>query len=156
MTRRSLPAPAKRQTRLQKLRRFRHALIVAVPLALATPPLLQAADQETSSMADIAFPASGHVYRADYGDPVYRVAFADDGRTLRWAAFAAEDFDAEAKKETYRIIPIRPGVFMVTWKEADGTTVTHVEDFENDTVHAAITLPDNTLLNLTGSWTRIE
>jgi hypothetical protein len=45
---------------------------------------------------------------------------------------------------------------MVTWQETDGITVTHVEDFENDLVHAAITLPDRTFLNLKGAWTRLS
>lgn len=107
-------------------------------------------------MTDTAFPAIGHVYKADYGDPVFRVAFNTDGKTLRWAPFAAADFDAEAATETYRATFIRPGVFMVTWKEADGTTVIHVEDFENATVHAAITMPDHQFLTLTGIWTRLS
>lgn len=106
-------------------------------------------------MTDTAFPAINHTYRADYGELVYRVAFAGDGKTLRWAEDAASDFDAAAKTETYRAVPIRPGVFMVTWREADGTTVTHVEDFENDIVQAAITLPDRTFLTLEGGWTRL-
>lgn len=107
-------------------------------------------------MTNTAFPAIGHVYKADYGDPVFRVSFATDGKTLRWAPFSAEDFEAAATTETYRATYIRPGVFMVTWQEADGITVTHVEDFENDTVHAAITLPDRKFLTLTGRWTRLD
>ncbi|WP_081160990.1 MoaF-related domain-containing protein [Ensifer aridi] len=107
-------------------------------------------------MIDIPFPAIGRVYRADYGERIYRVAFASDGKTLRWAEDSASDFDAAATTETYRAIPIRPGVFMVTWREADGTTVTHVEDFENDAVHAAITLPDRTFLTLEGRWVRLD
>ncbi|RCS22180.1 hypothetical protein DUT91_19480 [Phyllobacterium salinisoli] len=107
-------------------------------------------------MTDTAFPATGHVYKADYGDPVFRVAFNADGKTLRWAPFAAADFDAEAATENYQATFIRPDVFMVTWKEADGTTVSHVEDFENATVHAAITMPDHQFLTLTGSWTRVS
>lgn len=107
-------------------------------------------------MTNQTFPALGHIYKADYGDPVFRVAFGVDGKTLRWAPFAAEDFDAAATTETYQASYIRPGVFMVTWQEADGITVAHVEDFENDTVHAAITLPDKTFLTLTGDWLRLD
>lgn len=107
-------------------------------------------------MSKTAFPATGHSYKADYGDIVFRVTFDTDGKTLCWAPFAAEDFDAAAKTESYQSTYIRPGVFMVTWQEADGITVAHVEDFENDTVHAAITLPDHKFLTLTGSWTRLD
>lgn len=107
-------------------------------------------------MSNVVFPAIGHIYRADYGELAYRVAFADDGRTLRWAEDKAADFDAAATTETYQAIPVRPGVFMVTWREADGTSVTHVEDFENGILHAAITLPDHTFLTLPGKWTRLD
>ncbi len=107
-------------------------------------------------MTETTFPALGCVFLADYGERVYRVAFANDGETLRWAENSATDFDAVAVTETYRAIPIRDGVFMVTWKESDGTTVTHVEDFENGIVHGAITLPDHTFLTLKGTWTRLR
>ncbi|MQB44798.1 hypothetical protein [Rhizobium sp. ICMP 5592] len=59
-------------------------------------------------MSDVKFPAIGHTYRADYGELAYRVAFADDGKTLRWAEDKATDFGAAAKTETYQAIPIRP------------------------------------------------
>jgi hypothetical protein len=107
-------------------------------------------------MTDNTFPAIGHVYQADYRERVYRVAFAADGKTLRWAQEPVADCDRDSVTETYAQTPIRPGVFMVTWQETDGITVTHVEDFENDLVHAAITLPDRTFLNLKGAWTRLS
>lgn len=106
-------------------------------------------------MSDTAFPAIGCVYKADYGEFVFRVAFAADGRTMRWAPFAAEDFEAAATTETYQSRYIRPGVHMVAWQESDGTTVTHVEDFDNNVVFASITTPDHTFLNLKGAWTRL-
>lgn len=127
--------------------RLRSMLASAAALmALALPAVAEEAP----------YPAAGHIYKADFGDPVFRVAFNEDGKTFRWAPFAAEDFDAAAKTETYQATYIRPGVYMVTWREADGLTVTHVEDFENDTLHSSITLPDRTFLNLTGSWTRLD
>lgn len=107
-------------------------------------------------MTDKAFPAIGQRYLADYGQVVFHVDFAQDGKTLRWAEAPAVDFDSAAHTETYSATYVRPGVFWVTWKEADGTTVTHVEDFENDTVFASITMPDHEFLTLTGNWTRLS
>jgi hypothetical protein len=48
---------------------------------------------------------------------------------------------AEGDSETVQIAvtPIRPGVFLICWQEADKTTVVHVEDFENGIVHTNIT-----------------
>lgn len=106
-------------------------------------------------MTDKLFPAVGHRYLADYGQMVFHVDFAADGKTLRWAEASADDFDAAAKTETYSAVYVRPSVFWITWKEADGTTVSHVEDFEEQKVHASITLPNLEFLTLTGKWTRL-
>lgn len=106
-------------------------------------------------MTNHAFPAIGRRYLADYGQVVFLVDFATDGKTLRWAEAAAPDFDAAAHTETYSATQVRPGVFWVTWQEADGTTVSHVEDFENDVVHASITTPAREFLTLTGQWTPV-
>jgi len=91
------------------------------------------------------FPAIGHVYEARFGDLAFHLQFDADGGT---------NF-AKAEAVRYRAMGIRPDVFMVTWTEADGTTVTHVEDFENGIVHTNITRPDLSFLNLSGSWTRL-
>lgn len=107
-------------------------------------------------MANETFPGIGRRYIADYGAVVFHVDFASDGKTLRWADAQAKDFNSEAQTETYTATFIRPDVFWVTWKEADGTTVTHVEDFGNDTVYASITQPDLQFLTLTGTWTAID
>lgn len=106
-------------------------------------------------MTDQTFPAPGHRYLADYGQVVFHVDFAADGKTLRWAEASATDFDAAARTETFSAVFVRPGVFWVTWKEADGTTVSHVEDFENGVVLASITTPTHEFLTLRGTWTRI-
>lgn len=106
-------------------------------------------------MTELTFPGVGHRYLADYGVVIFHVDFAADGKTLRWAEASVSNFDAEAHTETYSAVFVRPGVFWVTWKEADGTTVSHVEDFDNEVVHASITQPDLEFLTLTGKWTRL-
>jgi hypothetical protein len=122
----------------------------------ALPPFEIIMNRGVISMTVNTFPAIGHVYQADYRERAYRVAFDTDGKTLRWAQEPVADFDRDSVTETYKQVPVRPGVFMVTWQEADGITVTHVEDFENGIVHAAITLPDHTFLNLKGTWTPLS
>ncbi|TPI25788.1 hypothetical protein FJW08_27820 [Mesorhizobium sp. B3-2-1] len=73
---------------------------------------------------------------------------------MRFAPEQMDDF-AKAEAVTYRAIAIRQGVFMVAWIEADGTTVTHLEDFENGAVHTNITRPDRSFLNLSCTWARL-
>lgn len=57
-----------------------------------------------------------------------------------------------AKTETVEMTAnwIRPGVFAVSWVEASGATVVHVEDFERSIVHSHATLPDGTFLRMQG------
>jgi hypothetical protein len=104
-------------------------------------------------MTAAPFPAPGHVYEARFGALAFLLKFDADGETMRFTPADAPDF-ATAEAVVYRALDIRPGVFQVTWKEADGTTVTHIEDFETGVVHTNITQPDLTFLNLTGSWVR--
>lgn len=105
-------------------------------------------------MTTDTFPAIGHIYEANFGQLAFHLRFDSDGSTMRFAPADAPDFGS-AQAVTYRALAIRPGVFMVTWTEADKTTVTHVEDFENGAVHTNITGPDHTFLNLSGSWKKV-
>lgn len=105
-------------------------------------------------MVTDSFPAPGQTYEARFGALAFHLQFDLDGHTMRFTPADAPDFDS-AQAVTYRAVAIRPGVFMVTWTEADRTTVTHVEDFENGVVHTNITQPDHSFLNLSGSWTRL-
>ncbi|WLE00606.1 hypothetical protein PX860_25135 (plasmid) [Agrobacterium leguminum] len=105
-------------------------------------------------MTTNAFPAPGHIYEARFGEMAFHLKFHDDGKTMQFAPAANADFNT-AEAVTYRAVPIRPGVFMVTWTEADRTTVTHIEDFEKGEVHTNITQPDLNFLNLSGSWTKL-
>lgn len=55
-----------------------------------------------------------------------------------------------ARTEIVKIVTtsIRPGVFIVSWIEADGATVVHVEDFARGVLHSHATLPDGTFLRM--------
>lgn len=55
-----------------------------------------------------------------------------------------------ARTETVKITTtlIRPGVFLVSWIEAGGATVVHVEDFANAILYSHATLPDGTFLRM--------
>lgn len=59
-------------------------------------------------------------------------------------------------KVNYTATEVADMVFMVTWKEPDGSTVTHVEDFNNAVVYTNITLPDHTFLNYKGTFTEVK
>jgi len=48
-------------------------------------------------------------------------------------------FEGTSETVQIAVTPIRPGVFLICWQEADKTTVVHVQDFENGIVHTHIT-----------------
>lgn len=52
--------------------------------------------------------------------------------------------------------PIRTGVFAVSWVEANGASVVHVEDFERSMVHSYATLPNGSFLRLEGPISNIS
>lgn len=57
-----------------------------------------------------------------------------------------------ARTETVKISAtlIRPGLFAVSWVEASGATVVHVEDFAQGIIHSHATLPDGAFLRMKG------
>jgi hypothetical protein len=57
-----------------------------------------------------------------------------------------------AHTETVKIAVsrIRAGAFAVSWVEASGATVVHVEDFARGVVHSYATLPDGSFLRMQG------
>ena len=55
-----------------------------------------------------------------------------------------------AHTETVKVVAtlIRPGIFLVSWVEASGATVVHVEDFAKSVLYSHATLPDGTFLRM--------
>jgi predicted SnoaL-like aldol condensation-catalyzing enzyme len=60
-----------------------------------------------------------------------------------------------ARTETVEIavMPLGNGIFAVSWQEADGATVTNLQDYDRGLVHAFATLADGTFLRMTGTLT---
>jgi hypothetical protein len=49
------------------------------------------------------------------------------------------------------IKPLRDELFLVSWQEASGNTVVHLEDFKTHEVHAFLTMKDLTFIKQTAS-----
>ena len=54
-----------------------------------------------------------------------------------------------------KMTELRPGLFLITWQEASGTTVTQVHDYENKIIYLNWTSPDGEFTNLKGTITQI-
>lgn len=88
----------------------------------------------------------------DLGQLTLEMRFESDDR-MTFTVVKGGDLVPDGHTETVAITSaeIRPQVFLTSWKEESGATITHLEDIERGQVHSRITLPDGTPLALTGT-----
>jgi len=93
----------------------------------------------------------GKKFKADFGDYAFELYFESETQ-LTWTALADSSLgDTETVQITRT--EIRPDLYMVYWKEKSGARVTHVQDFENNTVYTNIADAGHNFLNLKGALT---
>jgi len=101
-----------------------------------------------------SFPGVGHQYLADFG--AFKVALNFTSSTsLTYAGMAADGTLGAWKTVVIRTEEIRAHLFLVTWQEADRTTVVHVEDYENYTIITNITNPDGSFEQFHGTFNSV-
>lgn len=98
-------------------------------------------------------PIIGQKFIADFGEYKYELYF-ESKKVLKWKPLFGGDQNIRTEK--INLIEIRPNLLLVSWQEKDGTTVTHLEDFENNIVHSNITTTDKTFLNLKGTLNLVK
>ncbi len=95
----------------------------------------------------------GKKFKADFGEYAFELHFESETQ-LTWRALADSGFgDSETVQITRT--EIRPNLYMVYWKEKSGARVTHVQDFENNTVYTNIAGGGHDFLNLKGALTSL-
>jgi predicted SnoaL-like aldol condensation-catalyzing enzyme len=60
---------------------------------------------------------------------------------------------ARTETVTIQVAPLGNSIFVVSWQEKDGATVTNVQDFDRCRVHSFATLPDGRFLRMFGTMT---
>jgi hypothetical protein len=105
-------------------------------------------------MSTTPFPAVGHVYEANFGSWIFHFHFQSE--TVMTLTNAEGPFKGISETVQISAMPIRPGVFMISWQEADKTTVVHVEDFENGIVHTNVTEPNGVFLRRSGTLKKLQ
>jgi hypothetical protein len=101
------------------------------------------------------FPAIGHTYRVDFGAFVVELYFESDTK-LTYTGIRKDGSRGASETVAISVTFLRENLFMVTWQEADKTTVVHVEDYENNIIYTNITDADNKFEKFKGSVTLLK
>jgi len=88
-----------------------------------------------------AFSGAGRTYRVDFAAFKVILCFASD-TSLTYTVENADGSPGASETVTIRTEEIGLDLFLVTWQEADKTTVVHVEDYARGTIITNITNPD--------------
>ncbi|GAA3224035.1 hypothetical protein GCM10017691_11680 [Pseudonocardia petroleophila] len=93
----------------------------------------------------------GRTFAADLGQLQVRSTYESDTRmTFTVIRGAGMTTDGHTETVDVEIVEIRQQVYLVSWREATGATVVHVEDLANSTLHSNVTL-DGRLYRLHGT-----
>lgn len=130
------------------------ALFLSISMACNTDKTKNSNLKNQEKMTSKKIQVIGNKFKVNFGDYSFQLHFESETQ-MTWKALTDKGF---GDYETVNItkVEIRPNVYMIYWKEKSGTTVTHVEDFENGVVYTNITAPDHSFLNLKGTLTKIE
>jgi hypothetical protein len=101
------------------------------------------------------FPAVGHRYLVDF--KAFRVElYFQSESSLTYTGVKPDGSHGGSETVSITAEPIRDQLFLVTWQEADKTTVVHLEDYKNNTIITNITEPDGTFSKFHGQVTLIS
>ncbi len=120
-------------------------LIVLIASLLATP---------TFAQGHHTIQVIGHTFKFDFGEYAFQLHFKND--TLLTLALLRGTKPGPEQTVVISKTRIRPNVYMVTWQEKSGTTVTDVQDFGRGIVYANITEPGNHFEHWIGKITPLD
>lgn len=97
---------------------------------------------------------AGRSFRVDYDGLSAHNIYSEDGGTIRYAIVAGPYAGAsgEARCEWRQI---REGIYAISWQEADGATVVHIDDFIEGRSQAFFTATDLKFHRMQGPVTEL-
>jgi len=99
---------------------------------------------------------TGNKYLADFGMAKAILHFQSES-SLTFTIIEKDGSEANITETVaIKMIEIRPQLFMVTWKEANGNSITQVQDYEKGMLYANWTMPCGECINRTGSIKRVD
>jgi len=97
----------------------------------------------------------GKDYQVKFGNTSAILTFLNE-RTLQ---FLITEIDGKPMSDSetvdVKLTELRPQLYMVTWKEKNGNTVSQVQDYQRGIVYSNWTTPDGEFKSLKGTLARI-
>ena len=92
-------------------------------------------------MTTSSFPMAGRRFEVDYGDLIAENAYADDGRSLTYAITGGA-LAGNGATVGFEWRHLHGSAYAISWQEADGSTVVHIDDFDQGRSMAFFTTPN--------------
>ncbi len=98
---------------------------------------------------------TGNKYLVDFG--MAKAILHIDNETSLTFTITEKEGSAVNTSETVdiKLTELRPELYLLTWQEKSGTTVTQVHDYENGIVYSNWTSTDGVFTNITGTIKQI-
>ncbi|MFA5969333.1 MAG: adenylate cyclase [Sphingomonas sp.] len=106
-------------------------------------------------MNEMSFPLAGQRFEVDYGDLIATNVYAEEGRSLTYEITEGALTGNTATVE-FEWRHLFGGTYAISWQEADGSTVVHIDDFEAGRSLAFFTTSDGQFFRLEGSMKPLE
>jgi hypothetical protein len=101
------------------------------------------------------FPGVGNRYLVDFHRFKVELHFTSL-TSLTYTSVAPDGTRGTSETVVISVEEIRSNLFLVTWQEADKTTVVHVEDYDKRTIVTNITNPNNTFDQFHGYFIEVQ
>lgn len=99
-------------------------------------------------------PFAGKTFEVAYGGLTALNIYADDGKSIVYE-ITEGNLKGAAGKASIEWKVISNNIFVISWQEADGATVVHIDDFDAGTSLSFYTTPTLELYRLEGSLKKI-
>ncbi|CCM79061.1 MoaF-related domain-containing protein [Rhizobium mesoamericanum] len=103
-----------------------------------------------STQTTTRFPFAGSTFEVDYGDLVATNAYSTDENSLIYEITGGSLKGATATV-AFEWKELDGGNFVISWQEADGSTVVHVDNFEKGFSLSFFTTPKSDFYRLSGT-----
>ena len=98
---------------------------------------------------------AGRSFRVDYEGLSAHNIYAEDGASIRYAIVAGP-YAGASGEALCQWQEVSEGVYAISWQEADGATVVHIDDFVHGRSQAFFTAADWVFHRMQGPLTALE